>query len=108
VMCDHILMTEGSGYFWRDRALVQARDRQTTSRRDLGAKMARAIAARWISASRMMNACMLRGIRALVAKSAAGTPRQFSHVNPARTAVFRRRYLSELFSSDPGKQYDLR
>src|SRR5450755_411673 len=80
VMCDHILMTEGSGLFLAGPALVQAAIGQKTSAEDLGgAKMHSQISGTVDFREPDDDACIAR-IRALVDKMGAPNPSPFSHV----------------------------
>jgi 3-methylcrotonyl-CoA carboxylase beta subunit len=107
VMCDHILMTEGSGLFLAGPALVQAAIGQKTSAEDLGgAKMHAQISGTVDFREPDDDACIVR-IRALVDKIGASNPSPFSHVKP-RDPLCSREEIYGIFSSDPGKQYDMR
>src|SRR5580658_5547860 len=82
LMCDHILMTEGSGLFLAGPALVQAAIGQVTSAEDLGgAKMHSQISGTVDFREPDDDACIAR-IRALVDKMGAANPSPFSHVAP--------------------------
>jgi len=107
VMCDHILMTEGSGLFLAGPALVQAAIGQKTSAEDLGgAKMHAQISGTVDFREPDDNACIAR-IRALVDKIGAPNASPFSHVKP-RDPLYSADDIYGIFSSDPGKQYDMR
>jgi len=107
VMCDHILMTEGSGLFLAGPALVQAAIGQKTSAEDLGgAKMHSQISGTVDFREPDDDACITR-IRALVDKIGAPNPSPFSHTT-ARESLFSAEEIYGIFSSDPGKQYDMR
>jgi 3-methylcrotonyl-CoA carboxylase beta subunit len=107
VMCDHILMTEGSGLFLAGPALVQAAIGQKTSAEDLGgAKMHAQISGTVDFREADDDACIVR-IRALVDKMGTPNPSPFSHVKP-RDPLHAREEIYGLFSNDPGKQYDMR
>src|ERR1700704_2106274 len=107
VMCDHILMTDGSGLFLAGPALVQAAIGQKTSAEDLGgAKMHSQISGTVDFREPDDDACITR-IRALADKIGAPNPSPFSHTK-AREALFSAEEIYGLFSSDPGKQYDMR
>src|SRR6266446_65636 len=107
VMCDHILMTEGSGLFLAGPALVQAAIGQKTSAEDLGgAKMHAQISGTVDFREPDDDACIAR-IRALVDKMGAPNASPFSHVK-SRDPHFSAGDIYGLFSSDPGKQYDMR
>src|SRR5499433_561542 len=80
VMCDHILMTEGSGLFLAGPALVQAAIGQKTSTEDLGgAKMHSQISGTVDFREPDDEAC-IRRIRAIVDKIGSPSVSPFSHV----------------------------
>jgi 3-methylcrotonyl-CoA carboxylase beta subunit len=107
VMCDHILMTEGSGLFLAGPALVQAAIGQKTSAEDLGgAKMHAQISGTVDFREPDDDACIAR-IRALVDKMGAPNPSPFSHV-AAREPLYPGEEIYAVFSGDPAKQYDMR
>src|ERR1700751_569367 len=82
VMCDHILMTEGSGLFLAGPALVQAAIGQKTSAEDLGgAKMHAQISGTVDFREPDDEACIKR-IRALADKIGATGAAPFSHITP--------------------------
>jgi 3-methylcrotonyl-CoA carboxylase beta subunit len=106
VMCDHILMTEGSGLFLAGPALVQAAIGQKTSAEQLGgAKMHSQISGTVDFREPDDDACIGR-IRALVDKMGASNPSPFSHVAP-REPLYPASEIYGVFSNDPGKQYDM-
>jgi 3-methylcrotonyl-CoA carboxylase beta subunit len=107
VMCDHILMTEGSGLFLAGPALVQAAIGQKTSAEDLGgAKMHAQISGTVDFRESDDDACISR-IRALADKMGASARSPFSHTTP-REPLFSGDEIYGVFSSDPAKQYDMR
>jgi acetyl-CoA carboxylase carboxyltransferase component len=107
VMCDHILMTEGSGLFLAGPALVQAAIGQKTSPEDLGgAKMHSTISGTVDFREPDDDVCIGR-IRALVDKMGASNPSPFSHV-ASREPLYPASEIYGTFSNDPGKQYDMR
>jgi len=107
VMCDHILMTEGSGLFLAGPALVQAAIGQKTSAEDLGgAKMHAQISGTVDFREPDDDACIGR-IRALVDKMGAPSPSPFSHI-AAREPLNSADEIYGIFTNDPGKQYDMR
>src|SRR5438445_10326809 len=107
VMCDHILMTEGSGLFLAGPALVQAAIGQKTSAEDLGgAKMHAQISGTVDFREPDDDACIAR-IRALVDKIGAPNASPFSHAK-SRDPLYSAEGIYGIFSSDPGKQYDMR
>jgi len=107
VMCDHILMTEGSGLFLAGPALVQAAIGQKTSAEDLGgAKMHAQISGTVDFREPDDDACIAR-IRALVDKMGSSARSAFSHV-AAREPLYSGDEIYGVFSNNPGKQYDMR
>jgi len=107
VMCDHILMTEGSGLFLAGPALVQAAIGQRLPRKISAArKCIRKSAARWIFANPMTMRASHEFARSLT-RSAPPNPSPFSHTK-AREPLFFAEEIYGIFSSDPGKQYDMR
>ena len=107
VMCDHILMTEGSGLFLAGPALVQAAIGQKSSAEDLGgAKMHSQISGTVDFREPDDQACLKR-IRGLVDKMGAPRASPFSHLT-ARDPIYAAEEIYGIFSSDPAKQYDMR
>src|SRR3981189_658013 len=107
VMCDHILMTEGSGLFLAGPALVQAAIGQKVSAEALGgAKMDAEISGTVDFREPDDDACITR-IRALVDKIGAPNASPFTH-SKSREPLFPAEDIYGIFSSDPGKQYDMR
>jgi len=107
VMCDHILMTEGSGLFLAGPALVQAAIGQVTSAEDLGgAKMHAQISGTVDFREPNDDACIER-IRALADKIGSSNPSPFSHVAP-RSPLYPAEEIYGIFSDNPARQYDMR
>jgi 3-methylcrotonyl-CoA carboxylase beta subunit len=107
VMCDHILMTEGSGLFLAGPALVQAAIGQKTSAEDLGgAKMHAQISGTVDFREPDDDACIAR-IRALADKLGPTGAAPFSHI-ASRDPLYHPEEIYGIFSGDPAKQYDMR
>jgi 3-methylcrotonyl-CoA carboxylase beta subunit len=107
VMCDHILMTEGSGLFLAGPALVQAAIGQKTSAEELGgAKMHAQISGTVDFREPDDEACIQR-IRALADKIGHRPKAPFDH-KTARPSSHPGEEIYGIFSSSPGKQYDMR
>ena len=106
LMCDHILMTEGSGLFLAGPALVQAAIGQKTSAEDLGgAKMHSQISGTVDFREPDDDSCIAR-IRALVDKMGSPNPSPFSHT-AAKEPLYSGDEIYGVFSDNPGKQYDM-
>ena len=107
VMCDHILMTEGSGLFLAGPALVQAAIGQKNSAEELGgAKMHAQISGTVDFREPSDEDCIAR-IRALVDKIGHPTGAPFDH-QKAEPPKYPRDDIYGVFSSDAAKQYDMR
>ena len=107
VMCDHILMTEGSGLFLAGPALVQAAIGQKSSAEELGgAKMHSQISGTVDFREPDDDACLAR-IRALVDKMGSPDPPVFSHT-ASREPIFPAEEIYGIFSKEAAKQYDMR
>jgi len=106
VMCDYILMTEGSGLFLAGPALVQAAIGQKASAEELGGAKTHAQISGTVDFREPNDEACLERIRALVEKMGhrPGAPfdRQSSEV-PAYPAGD----IYGIFSDDPSKQYDM-
>jgi len=106
VMCDKILMTEGSGLFLAGPALVQAAIGQKTSAEELGGAQMHAQISGTIDFREADDAACIKRLRALVDKMghAAGGP--FDH-KPAAAPAYTAEGIYGVFSASPGKQYDM-
>jgi 3-methylcrotonyl-CoA carboxylase beta subunit len=107
VMCDHILMTEGSGLFLAGPALVQAAIGQISSAEELGGAKMHAQISGTVDFREPDDQSCLRRIRALADKMGAPNPPIFSHSRPSEP-LYSAEEIYGLFSGDPSKQYDMR
>jgi 3-methylcrotonyl-CoA carboxylase beta subunit len=107
VMCDHILMTEGSGLFLAGPALVQAAIGQKTSAEDLGGAKMHAQISGTVDFREPDDESCLKRIRALVDKMGAPNPPIFSH-SRLKEPLYPISELYGIFSNNPAKQYDMR
>jgi len=106
VMCDHILMTEGSGLFLAGPALVQAAIGQKVSAEELGgAKMHAQISGTVDFREPDDDACLVR-IRALVDKIGHPPSARFDY-KESEIPLFPPEEIYGIFSSDPARQYDM-
>jgi len=107
VMCDKILMTEGSGLFLAGPALVQAAIGQKVSAEELGgAKMHAEISGTVDFREPDDNACIER-LRALVDKMGHPAAARFDY-KESENPLYPPEEIYGLFSSDPSRQYDMR
>jgi 3-methylcrotonyl-CoA carboxylase beta subunit len=106
VMCDHILMTEGSGLFLAGPALVQAAIGQKVSAEELGgAKMHAEISGTVDFREPDDESCLAR-IRALVDKMGHPLAARFDY-KESENPSFPPEEIYGIFSSDPARQYDM-
>ena len=107
VMCDHILMTEGSGLFLAGPALVQAAIGQVISAEELGGAKVHTRISGTIDFREPDDPSCITRIRALVDKMGHRPRAPFdrkSSQEPAHPA----QDICGLFESDPLRQYDMR
>jgi len=107
VMCDHILMTEGSGLFLAGPALVQAAIGQKVSAEELGgAKMHAEISGTVDFREADDEACIQR-VRSLVDKMGARPEAPFDR-REAASPLYSAGELYGIYESDTSRQYDMR
>ncbi len=107
VMCDHILMTEGSGLFLAGPALVQAAIGQKTSAEELGGAKVHAQISGTVDFREPDDDSCIARIRALVEKIGHRAKAPFDHREP-EPPKYSETEIYGIFSSDPGRQYDMR
>jgi acetyl-CoA carboxylase carboxyltransferase component len=108
VMCDHILMTEGSGLFLAGPALVQAAIGQKTSAEELGgAEVHSAISGTVDFKEPNDEACLIR-LRSLVDKMGYRTPAPFHRNEEFVPPAYPAEELYGIYDGDPSKQYDMK
>jgi 3-methylcrotonyl-CoA carboxylase beta subunit len=107
VMCDHILMTEGSGLFLAGPALVQAAIGQKSSAEELGGAKMHAQISGTVDFREPDDESCLKRIRAIADKMGAPNPPIFSHSRP-HEPLYSSDEIYGIFSGDPSKQYDMR
>jgi len=107
VMCDHILMTEGSGLFLAGPALVQAAIGQKASAEELGGAKVHAGISGTVDFREPDDESCLARIRALVDKMGRKPGAPFDHKTPEEP-LYPPEDIYGIFSSDPSQQYDMR
>jgi 3-methylcrotonyl-CoA carboxylase beta subunit len=107
VMCDHILMTEGSGLFLAGPALVQAAIGQKTSAEDLGGAQMHSEISGTVDFREPDDAACLKRIRSLIDKMGHPAGALFDR-KPAVPPAYPPEEIYGIFSSDAAKQYDVR
>jgi len=107
VMCDHILMTEGSGLFLAGPALVQAAIGQRISAEELGGAKMHAQVSGTVDFREPDDAACLERVRALVSLTGHRAEARFDHIAP-KSPSYPADEIYGIFSSDPARQYDMR
>src|SRR5271155_4352620 len=107
VMCDKILMTEGSGLFLAGPALVQAAIGQKTSAEELGGAQMHAQISGTIDFREPDDPACIKRIRALVDKFGHPPCAPFDH-KPSAPPAHPAEEIYGIFSSNPAQQYDMR
>ncbi|MGA2509733.1 MAG: acyl-CoA carboxylase subunit beta [Candidatus Acidiferrales bacterium] len=107
VMCDHILMTEGSGLFLAGPALVQAAIGQQTSAEELGGARMHAQTSGTVDFREPDDDACIRRIRALVDKLGHPPGAPFDH-KPSEPPAYPAEEIYGITSADGSKQYDVR
>jgi 3-methylcrotonyl-CoA carboxylase beta subunit len=107
VMCDHILMTDGSGLFLAGPALVQAAIGQKTSAEELGGAQMHAEISGTVDFREPDDPACLERIRSLVDKMGHPPAARFDH-KPAGAPAHAAEEIYGIFSGEASKQYDIR
>ena len=108
VMCDHILMTEGSGLFLAGPALVQAAIGQKTSAEELGGAEVHAAISGTVDFKEPNDEACLARIRSLVDKMGYRTPAPFHRNEEFEAPLYSPEELYGIYDGDPSKQYDMK
>jgi 3-methylcrotonyl-CoA carboxylase beta subunit len=106
VMCDHILITEGSGLFLAGPALVQTAIGQKTSLEDLGGAKMHAQTSGTVDFREPDDDSCLRRIRALVDKMGHPARAPFDH-KPAKPPALPAEDIYGIVAGESSKQYDM-
>jgi 3-methylcrotonyl-CoA carboxylase beta subunit len=106
VMCDHILMTDGSGLFLAGPALVQAAIGQKVSAEALGGAKMHAEISGTVDFREPDDESCLKRIRALVDKMGHPLAARFDYKETENPA-YPPEEIYGIFSSDPARQYDM-
>lgn len=108
VMCDHVLMTDGSGLFLAGPALVQAAIGQKVSAEELGgAEMHSAISGTVDYHEPDDEACLKR-IRSLVEKMGARPRAPFDHINKVEPPIYAAEEMYGIYESEVTRPYEMK
>jgi 3-methylcrotonyl-CoA carboxylase beta subunit len=107
VMCDHLLMTDGSGLFLAGPALVQAAIGQKVDAETLGGARMHAEISGTIDYREPDDESCLQRIRSLVEKMGVRRQSRFDRIQPEAPA-YPVEELYGIFESDPSRPYDMK
>jgi len=107
VMCDHLLMTDGSGLFLAGPALVQAAIGQKTDPETLGGARMHAQISGTIDYREPDDESCIRRIRSLVEKMGVRRQSRFNRTEPDPPAHSIEEIYG-IFEADPSRQYDMK
>ena len=108
VMCDHILMTEGSGLFLAGPALVQAAIGQKSSPEELGGAHMHSAISGTIDFREPNDESCLKRIRSLVEKIGYRSFGGPFHQAAPESPLYAAEELYGIYESDPSRPYDMR
>ena len=108
VMCDHILMTEGTGLFLAGPALVQAAIGQKTSAEELGGAKMHAQISGTVDFREPDDDRLHRAHPRAGGQDRASARAHPSTTKTAEPPAYPPEEIYGIFSSDPAKQYDMR
>jgi acetyl-CoA carboxylase carboxyltransferase component len=108
VMCDHILMTEGSGLFLAGPALVQAAIGQKTSAEDLGGAAMHSQISGTVDFREPNDEACLERIRSLVDKMGYRTPGPFHRSETVEPPLYPAEEMYGIYETDVSKPYDMK
>jgi len=107
VMCDHILMTEGSGLFLAGPALVQAAIGQKVSAEELGGAKMHAEISGTVDFREADDETCIQRVRSLVDKMGARPEAPFDR-REAVSPLYPAEELYGIYESETSRQYDMR
>jgi 3-methylcrotonyl-CoA carboxylase beta subunit len=107
VMCDHVLMTDGSGLFLAGPALVQAAIGQQISAEELGGAKMHAQISGTVDFHEPDDTACIRRIRAVLEKSGTRPAARFDR-RAAEPPAYPLEELYGIYPGDPSRQYDMR
>lgn len=106
VMCDTLLMTEGSGLYLAGQALVKAAIGQDVSDEELGGAEMHASISGTIDFKEPSDDACIQRLRSLVAKYPDAN---FEEITETHIQAFRDGYdIYDIFTDKPGQQYDVK
>ncbi len=107
VMCDHVLMTDGSGLFLAGPALVQAAIGQKVSAEELGGATMHATISGTVDFHEPSDESCIRRIRSLVEKMGYRRLSPYDRKKP-EPPLYPAEEMYGIFESDPARPYDMK
>ena len=107
VMCDHVLMTEGSGLFLAGPALVQAAIGQKVSAEELGGAQMHSQISGTVDFREPTDESCIERIRSIVDKMGYREPGPYHRAEP-EAPLYPAEDLYGIFESDPARPYDMK
>ena len=108
VMCDHVLMTDGSGLFLAGPALVQAAIGQKVSAEELGGAEMHSAISGTVDYHEPNDESCLKRIRSLVEKMGARPRAPFDRIPEAPAPLYAPEELYGIFQSNVTQPYDMK
>lgn len=108
VMCDHVLMTDGSGLFLAGPALVQAAIGQKVSAEELGGAEMHSAISGTVDYHEPDDESCLKRIRSLIEKMGARPRAPFDHIQKADPPAYAPEELYGIYESNPTQPYDMK
>ncbi|HWR37649.1 MAG TPA: acyl-CoA carboxylase subunit beta [Clostridia bacterium] len=108
VMCDHVLMTEGSGLFLAGPALVQAAIGQKVSAEELGGATMHAEISGTVDFKEPNDEACIARIRSLVDKMGYRQPAPFHRSETVEAPLYSAEDLYGIVEADASKPYDMK
>jgi 3-methylcrotonyl-CoA carboxylase beta subunit len=108
VMCDHVLMTDGSGLFLAGPALVQAAIGQKVSAEELGGAEMHSAISGTVDYHEPNDESSLKRIRSLVEKMGARPRAPFDRIAHIEPPVYAAEELYGIFESEVTRPYDMK
>jgi 3-methylcrotonyl-CoA carboxylase beta subunit len=108
VMCDHVLMTDGSGLFLAGPALVQAAIGQKVSAEELGGAEMHSAISGTVDYHEANDESCLKRIRSLVEKMGARPRAPFDHITKVDSPIYAAEELYGIFESEVTRPYDMK
>src|SRR3954465_7019999 len=108
VMCDHVLMTDGSGLFLAGPALVQAAIGQKVSAEELGGAEMHSAISGTIDYHEPNDESCIKRIRSLVEKMGARPRAPFDRIQKVDPPAYAAEELYGIYESEPARPYDMK